>query len=99
MEDAMNKVKKKTRGVCAVEWLIERFREHREWTSDDLKKHAAESGISKNALWSPEVNSLPIRKRERANAAGDVQWYWIAEKNWPPENDRESRESGKVLYD
>ncbi len=86
-DEAMGGGKRKSRGICAVEWLIERFREHSEWTSDELKKTAAEAGISKNALWSPEVNALPIRKRERANAAGDLQWFWIAERNWPPPKD------------
>lgn len=83
MEDAMNSIKKKSRGVCAVEWLTEQFRQRLEWESDELKRNAAEAGISKNALWSPEVNALPISKRKRINAAGDQQWYWVANGGWP----------------
>jgi hypothetical protein len=97
MEDAMNSVKKKSRGQCAVEWLTERFREKREWESDVLKDDAANNGISKNALWSPEAQALPILKRQRINAAGDRAWYWVADVGWPPlEKHRESQESGKV---
>jgi AAA domain len=97
MEDAMNSVKKKSRGECAVEWLTDRFREKREWESDVLKDDAANNGISKNALWSPEAQALPILKRQRINAAGDRAWYWIADVGWPPpEKQRESEESGKV---
>lgn len=83
MEDAMNSIKKKSRGVCAVEWLTEQFRQRLEWESDELKRNAAEAGISKNALWSPEVNALPISKRKRINAAGDPQWFWVANGGWP----------------
>lgn len=97
MEDAMNSVKKKSRGECAVEWLTERFREKREWESDVLKDDAANNGISKNALWSPEAQALPILKRQRINAAGDRAWYWVADVGWPrDEKLRESEESGKV---
>lgn len=83
IEDAMNKIKRKTRGVCAVEWLEERFREKREWASEDLKQAASEFGLSKNALWSDEVNGLPIRKVRRVDANGDAAWYWIAKPDWP----------------
>jgi hypothetical protein len=48
-----------------------------------LKRLAAEAGISKNALWSPEVNALPILKRKRFNAAGDSMWFWVSQDGWP----------------
>ncbi len=101
MEDAMNKVKRKTRGANAVEWLEGQFRLRREWESEELKKAAAQCGISKNALWSDEARALPITKKPRTNAEGDITWFWSAEPGWPSdlpaENDsRESWESGKV---
>ncbi len=97
MEDAMNSVKKKSRGQCAVEWLTSRFREKREWESDTLREDADNNGISKNALWSPEAQALPILKRQRINAAGDRAWFWIAETGWPAEKEqRESEECGNV---
>ncbi len=86
IDDAINQIKKKSRGKCAVEWLTERFKEKREWESDDLRRLAAEYGISKNALWSEEVNALPISKRPRTNAQGDRYWLWIAQEGWPPGN-------------
>ena len=79
----MNQVKKKSRGQCATEWLEERFREKNEWESDELKRLAAESGVSKNALWSPEVNALPLEKKKRINASGDVYYVWRSLEGWP----------------
>jgi AAA domain-containing protein len=93
-DEAMSQVKKKSRGVCAVEWLEDRFRERREWESNELKRLATEAGISKNALWSPEVNALPIQKRQRFNAVGDSTWFWISRDGWPPET--EVGKDGKV---
>lgn len=83
MEDAMNSVKKKSRGLCAVEWLTDRFREKFEWESDELRRAATEAGISKNALWSPEVNALPIVKKKRVQADGEPCWVWRANDGWP----------------
>lgn len=86
-DEAIGQKSKKSRGVVAVEWLAERFRIRREWPSDELKRDADEAGISKNALWSPEVSGLPIRKSRRVDAAGEVHWFWIAQEGWPPPND------------
>ncbi len=83
MDDAVDNVKKKSRGVCAVEWLEDRFREKTEWESSELRDLAVDSGISKNALWSPEVNALPIDKKKRTNAFGDTSWIWRARDGWP----------------
>lgn len=82
-DEAVGRLPKKSRGACATDWLAERFRERREWSSEELKRAASEAGFSKNALWAPEVNALPIRKRRRMDASGDVAWYWIADEGWP----------------
>lgn len=89
-DDAMAGQPRKSRGVVATEWLMEQFRKQREWRSDELKRNATEAGVSKNALWSPEVNALPIRKRQHFNASGERFWTWIAEPGWPPESDQEN---------
>lgn len=86
IENAMNNISKKTRGQCATEWLAARFKEKTEWESDELKKMAHEAGISKNALWSPEVNGLPIEKKKRINASGDSFWVWRSLNGWPNVN-------------
>jgi hypothetical protein len=101
MDDAIDKVKKKSRGLCATEWLEELFRERCEWRSDELKQMAAEAGISKNALWSPEVNALPIQKKKRVHANGDVFYVWVANQGWPSPNatgNQESRKADEQLY-
>ncbi len=84
MDDAIDSVKKKSRGACATEWLEERFRERYEWDSNELKRLGADAGISKNALFSPEVNALPIRKIKRTDASGESYWVWRADDGWPP---------------
>jgi hypothetical protein len=82
-DEAMGSVKKKSRGVCAVEWLTARFHECSQWESEELVKAAREAGISRSALWSPEANALPLNRRKRVNAAGEPCWMWIAEAGWP----------------
>jgi hypothetical protein len=82
-DEAMGNVKRKSRGMCAVEWLAEQFRTRVEWESDELVRAAKEAGISRNALWSPEVNALPIQKKKRINAIGEPCWMWIANTGWP----------------
>jgi hypothetical protein len=99
MEDAMNSIKKKSKGANAVEWLEGLFRERREWESDELRRMSREVGVTKYALFeSPEVLALPIKKRKRINANGEQYWVWIADDGWP-KNDigiSESSESSNV---
>ena len=81
LDEAMNR---KSRGACAVEWLTDMFRKQPEYESEKLKHMAYQAGFSKNALWSPEVNALPIEKKKRTTAAGDVFYVWRAMPGWPP---------------
>jgi len=84
MDDAIDQVKKKSKGKSAVEWLEERFREKREWESVELRSMGKEHGITSYALFeSPEVLALPIKKRKRMNANGEQYWVWQAEDGWP----------------
>lgn len=85
-DEAVSGEPRKPRGALAVEWLTERFRENRSWSSNDLKRLAGCAGISKNALWSDEVKTLPIEKKERMDAdTGKMVWYWTAREGWPEE--------------
>jgi hypothetical protein len=84
VENAMNQIKKKSKGANAVEWLTSQFEKQIEWESTELKKNAKENGISNYALFeSPEVLALPIVKRKRTNANGESYWIWIAVDGWP----------------
>ena len=95
-DDAVNKVKKKSAGVNAVEWLIEIFTQQPEWESTEIKRMAREVGVSNYALFqSPEVLALPIKKKKRTNANGEQYWVWRADENWPPKSS-ESSESSNV---
>jgi hypothetical protein len=82
-DDALGGREKKPRGIVAVEWLADRFRERREWPSDELHRAAAEAGISRNALFSPEAQALPIRRKRHVNAGGESHWTWAALPEWP----------------
>ena len=99
IENAVNKVKKKSVGKCATEWLEERFREHREWESNELKRLGLDYGLTYNALFkSPEVNALPITKLgPHSNANGERYWTWKAKPGWPKEKAPESSESSESL--
>lgn len=74
---------RKPRGVVASEWVTERFREQREWTSEDLFRAAREVGISRSAMFAREVADLPILKTLSHRKDGPDYWTWIAEEGWP----------------
>ena len=95
-DEAMSGEKKKPRGVQAVEWVTEQFRKQREWTSEELKQNAKEAGLSKNALWSPEVAALPIQKQQHRTADGERFWSWVALPDWPKEKKVSGKMPGKV---
>jgi hypothetical protein len=82
-DEAIGCVPRKSRGVVATEWLATQFQSRAEWDSDELFKAAREMGISRNAMFAPEVNALPIRKCKRTSASGESNWMWIAEDGWP----------------
>ncbi len=73
----------KPRKPTVAEWLAECFREQREWRVSDLKAAATEAGLVKEALFTPDVQSLPILKRCRVAPDGERHWVWIAEDDWP----------------
>ena len=82
---------KKGRGVAALEWITERFLERREWPSDELFAAGREAGVSRNSLFSPEVNALPIRKMRTVTAGGEAIWVWRAtDPKWPPIPDQKN---------
>jgi hypothetical protein len=70
-------------GAVASVWLTHRFRERREWPSDELLRIAKRDGLSRNALWSEETLSLPIVKKPRTSADGSKRWFWVARPGWP----------------
>jgi hypothetical protein len=86
--EVLSGTKKQPRGVVAVDWLADRFREKTWWASDDLKEAASQAGLSRNALFSAEVKKLPIqRKQVVAEDNGQRYWSWqlIPGRGWPPE--------------
>lgn len=84
-DEAMNgDAKKRKREVVASEWLVERFREKREWSSDDLIRAGKEHGISRNALFeAKDMLALP-KPRKVTQENGDVVWMWWVPGDWPP---------------
>lgn len=95
-DDAMNQVMpRKSAGQSAVEWLIGKFREKTEWRSEDLREMAKNESVSFYAVFkSPEVNALPIDKKQRVDGNGERFWIWRARTGWPPKQ-TESAESAE----
>lgn len=76
--------KERKRSVVASDWLVERFREKREWTSEDLFAAAKEEGISRNAVFAAkDMLKLP-KARQNFTHAGDKRWVWWVPEDWPP---------------
>ncbi len=99
MDDAIDHVRKKSKGAVAVEWLEARFREKREWDASELRAMGKEHGVTTYALYeSQEVLGLPIIKRKRMNANGEQHWVWVADEGWP-KTESESSESSEPCYE
>jgi hypothetical protein len=94
-DEGVSGEKKKPRGVVATEWLADQFRKQREWLSDEIMANAREAGISRNAMFSPQVNGLPIKKIQHFRADGSRYWSWTAQPGWPPEVTIPEPENGK----
>lgn len=76
--------KKRKRHVIAADWLIDRFRDKREWLSEDLFDAARAENISRNAIYeAKDTLNLPKARREvREN--GEVRWVWWVPEGWAP---------------
>jgi hypothetical protein len=99
-DDAINHVRSKTAGQDAAEWVTSMFQVKLEWESGELKDLGLAAGHTSHAIFkSKEVKGLPIRKKPRTNANGDISWFWSAKSGWPPTDQTESSESRKVDMD
>lgn len=82
-DDALNREKKKaTREVKAAEWLVERFREKREWFSDDLFAAAKAEGISRDAIFEAKGTLDLPRARKGEMPGGKSAWIWWVPPDW-----------------
>ncbi len=77
------------RGAVAAEWLIERFREQREWESENLFRRGKQEGVSRNAIFEAK-RTLDLPKPRKSTVGGTTSWVWWVPENWPhlaaPEN-------------
>ena len=82
-DQALSGEKRKPRRIVASDWLVERFREQREWPSNDLFRAAAQEGLSRDAVFEgKKVLDLP-RARKEIQPNGDVCWIWWVPPDWP----------------
>ncbi len=72
----------KPKHVVAAEWMIERFREQREWPAKDWKAAAREEGISDEALTKARKR-LAVKMRREADQFGNIKWIWWVPSDWP----------------
>lgn len=84
-DDAMGgEPKARRRVVVATDWLIERFRERRDWASDELFASARAAGLSRNALFEAKDSLQLPKARQEVLENGDRQWVWWVPDDWPP---------------
>jgi hypothetical protein len=81
-DQAINRDKVKSRKIVASEWLIERFREKREWDSDDLFHAAKEHGVSRDAIFEAKAMLDLPRAKKRIGLDGDICWVWHVPDDW-----------------
>ena len=76
------KAPRKNRKTIASQWLIERFRERLEWSSDELFQAAGSVGLSRNAVFEArDVLSLP-KARKVTTKSGVTSWVWRVPVDW-----------------
>lgn len=74
--------KSRKRAVVASDWLIERFRDKREWASDDLFAAARSAGMSRDAIFAAkDMLKLP-KARQEVLGNGDKRWVWWVPEDW-----------------
>lgn len=82
-DEALGK-ERRPRQILATEWLIERFREKLEWSSDDFWRSAREHNVSKNAINEARVKLNMPKPRKTVSLGGDDTWVWWVPPDWPP---------------
>jgi len=83
-EDAVNPQPKERRDMAAARWLIEKFREKREWHSDDLFKAGQHENVHRNAIFEGKKLLKPepyCTRRTMPN--GNQVWVWRVDDDWP----------------
>lgn len=81
-DEAVNQTKNKGRGIVASDWLIERFREKREWDSKILFDTAAQEGISRSAIFEAKRTLGLPKARKQTLENGDISWQWWVPEDW-----------------
>ncbi len=89
-DDAVNKKEKKpVRKERALEWLIERFTEKREWPAEALISLGKKENISRNALFEAKRDYDILARKDKA----EELFYWYVPAEWgyfPPRPEAES---------
>ena len=82
-EEAMGGEKATPRRVLATQWMIELFREKREWPSADFWASAKAHGISENAIKEARVRLDLPKPRLVWTQDGHKSWTWWVPEDWP----------------
>lgn len=83
-DEAVNQTKGKNRGESAAEWVLDKFREKREWDSETLFKMAAQEGYSRSAMFEAKKSLNLPRARRNIHENGEVVFSWWVPDDWPP---------------
>ncbi len=81
---------KRNRADVATDWLLDRFRERLEWTSDELFSRGEKEGISRNAIFAARKVLNPPRAKKRVQESGKDEYVWWVPGDWPPLRDEKT---------
>jgi len=71
------------RDAVATEWLVERFRERREWSSEDLFETGRRDGVHRDAIFAAKRQLELPRARRSVSEDGSVGYFWWVPADWP----------------
>lgn len=81
-DQALAGEKAQPRRIVASKWLIDKFREKREWPSDELFAAARNEGLSRDAIFEAK-NTLGLpRCRQVVEQNGNRCWVWWVPPDW-----------------
>jgi hypothetical protein len=80
-DEAVGRGTKREKTAC--EWMIDLFRQKREWPSEDLFRAARQANVSHNAVYAAKkLLGLP-KARKVTHQNGDEEWIWWVPEDWP----------------
>ena len=81
-DEAMSEKRGPARAIVAADWLVEKFREQREWDSKTLFDAARHAGISRSAMFEAKQTLCLPKARRNIQENGEIIWTWWVPDDW-----------------